>query len=27
VPREYGGTNDFDNLAHLPRDVHKQFTA
>lgn len=23
-PREYGGTNDFDNLVPIPRDVHQQ---
>ena len=23
-PREYGGTNDFDNLVPVPRDVHQQ---
>jgi hypothetical protein len=22
-PREYGGTNDFDNLVPVPRDVHQ----
>nr|WP_286119127.1 HNH endonuclease [Thermoactinomyces sp. DSM 45891] len=24
IPREYGGTNDFDNLIPLPRDFHQQ---
>jgi len=24
VPREYGGTNAFDNLAPVPRSVHQQ---
>lgn len=23
-PREYGGTNDFDNLVPVPRDIHQQ---
>lgn len=23
-PREFGGTNDFDNLVPIPRDVHQQ---
>lgn len=27
-PREYGGTNDLDNLVPIPRDVHQeQFTS
>jgi hypothetical protein len=24
IPREYGGTNDFDNLVPVLRDVHQQ---